>query len=343
MRNFKKSSLYEGISAFLGVCTVIFIVIAVSKSNISATARVTFRVLALFSFVCAIVFSALTIVERRKNGKVQNRETADVDKFLQFRKNYLNTQCEGDIITLKVLTGYNIGGAAKSRGEEYYSSSVKCIAYINQNNELVQDDITFTYFLLNTAHLQFLHIENLHCYSIKCKKVKDRNLYYIIQLKKTKEKRFEPIIEEESRPIVISVNDTEFKFDKILSWYDGKVEFNGYTIDISLKPKENTLDATTSVATYKRIMEGWDNFYKKVLTRCANELVEGANEWRDEDDEHEITAEEFLRRIDTKKLSISIDGNNYTLYFDDDNLFWGHTIVYDGNIENDEFSINIEG
>ena len=327
----------------MGVCTVVFIVLAVSKSNISATARVTFRVLALFSFVCAIVFSVLTIVERRKDGKEPNRQTADVEKYLQFCKDYLNTQCEGDIITLTVLTGYNIGGAAKSRGEEYYSSSIKCIAYINQNNELVQDNVTFTYFLINTAHLRDMGVENLHCYSIKCKKVKERNLYYVIALKKAKEKRFEPIIEEESRPIVISVNDTEFKFDKILSWYDGKIEFNGYTIDISLKPKGNTLDATTSVATYKKIMENFDSLYKKVLTRCANELVEGANEWRDEDDEHEITAEEFQRRIDTKKLSISIDDNSYTLYFDDDNLFWGHTIVYEGNIENEEFCVNMEG
>ena len=343
MKNFKKSSLYEIVSACLGVCAVVFLVLAVSKFNINATARVTFRCLALFSFVCAIVFSILTIAERRNEGKQSNRETADVEKFMRFCKHYLNTECEGDIITLKVLTGYNIGGAAKSRGQEYYSSSINCIAYINQNNELVQDNITFTYFLINTAHLQFLHIENLHCYSIKCKKVKDRNLYYIIRLKKTKEKRFEPIIAEESRPITISVNDTEFKFDKILSWYDGKIEFNSYTIDISLKPKGNTLDATTSAATYQKIMEEWDNLYKKVLTRCANELVESANEWRDEDDDHEITAEEFERRIDTKKLSISIDDNSYTLYFDDDNLFWGHTIVYDGNIEDEEFSVYIEG
>ena len=343
MRNFKKSSLYEGISAFLGVCTVIFIVLAVSKLDISATARVTMRVLALFSFVCAIVFSVLTIVERRKDGKEQNSKTADVKKFMQFCNDYLNTQCEGDIITLKVLTGYNLAGAAKSKGQDYYSSSVNCIAYINQSNELVQENITFTYFLLNTAHLQFLHIENLCCYSIKCKKVKDRNLYYIIRLNKIKEKRFAPIIAEEARPITISVNDTEFKFDKILSWYDGKVELNGYTIDVSLNPETNTLDATTSVETYKKIMEDFDNFYKKVLNRCANELVEGANEWRDEDDSHEITVEEFERRIDTKKLSISISGTSYSFYFDDDNLFWGHTIVYDGNIENDEFSVYIEG
>ena len=343
MKNFKKSSLYEVISAFLSVCAVIFIVLAVSKINITVTARITMRVLALFSFVCAIVFSVLTIVERRKDGKEQDRATADVKKFMRFCNDYLNTQCEGNIITLKVLTGYNLVGAAKSKGQDYYSSSINCIAYINQSNELVQDNITFTYFLPNTTPLQFLHIENLCCYSIKCKKVKDRNLYYIIRLNKTKEKRFAPIREEEARPITISVNDTEFTFDKLLSYYNGKVELNGYTVDVSLDPENNTLDATASVATYKKIMEDLDNFYKKVLTRCATYLVESANEWRDEEDDHEITAEEFERRIDTKRLSISISGTSYTLYFDDDNLFWGHTIVYDGSIENEEFSVYIEG
>ena len=61
-------------------------------------------------------------------------------EFKNFCKNYLTTKCENDILTFTVLTDERIKGAAKSKGEDFYSSIVNCVAYINQNNELVEDD-----------------------------------------------------------------------------------------------------------------------------------------------------------------------------------------------------------
>ena len=68
-----------------------------------------------------------------------------------------------------------------------------------------------------------------------------------------------------------------------------------------------------------------------------------ANEWREDGDTHEITAEEIARRIDSDSLDLEIYKKDYTIYFDDDDLFWGHSIVYNGNIETNEFDATIAG
>ena len=70
-------------------------------------------------------------------------------------------------------------------------------------------------------------------------------------------------------------------------------------------------------------------------------MVRLANDWC-EDDGHIITDEEIYRRIDGD-FSIEIRDKEYTIYFDDDDLFYGHTIVYNGNIENNEFDTTIAG
>lgn len=109
-----------------------------------------------------------------------------------------------------------------------------------------------------------------------------------------------------------------------------------------LFPETNTTDATELLSTFKKIKNDFKNFYHKVLSQCSKNMVVMANGWREDDDTHEITAEEIYTRIDGD-FGIEIRGKEYTLYFNDDNLFWGHTILYNGNIENNIFDTTIAG
>ena len=80
-----------------------------------------------------------------------------------------------------------------------------------------------------------------------------------------------------------------------------------------------------------------------MLDQCSYDLVYIANEWKDEDDTHEITNEEIYNRIDKNHFDIEIRDKKFTIYFEDDDLFWGHTIMYEGNIENNEHKATIAG
>lgn len=144
-----------------------------------------------------------------------------------------------------------------------------------------------------------------------------------------------------SQPLIIGETHT-FSYDKTLELYEGKVSIGNKNISVMLCPENNTTNATESLNTFKTIENDFKHFYHKVLIQCAKEMVELANDWREEEDTHEITAEEICNRIDGD-FDIEIRGKDYTIYFNDDDLFLGHTIVYNGNIDNNEFDATIAG
>lgn len=60
---------------------------------------------------------------------------------------------------------------------------------------------------------------------------------------------------------------------------------------------------------------------------AAQEMTETAEDWRDEDETSEpITAESFARRITLSEITFEADGSGM-LWYDDDDIFFGHVIA----------------
>ena len=268
-------------------------------------------------------------------------EKTSAKEFKQFCKDYLEKKCEQQTIQFTALSGYNFCGGAKSKGEDYYSATIKCIAYIDEKGEVVEKKVNFTYYLNNKKTLKFIKTKNLTTYKILCKKFKDKDLYYLLKIRKVRDKRFNNLVSEYLKPITVDIDGLSFSFNKQFSQYDGKFTFNNKKIDITLEPARNSTDATNSIATFKKINADFDTFYKNILTRCAKEIVDLANDWND--DEQEITENEIINRINEKIFCIEINESDFSIYFEDDDLFLGHTIIYYGNIENDKVSVDIAG
>ena len=89
--------------------------------------------------------------------------------------------------------------------------------------------------------------------------------------------------------------------------------------------------------------ESWD---KSMREFAAKKLTELANEWQADDDEKEnadpITEDAFAQRITLSELSLTYEGD-FTAYFDDDDMFWGHIVEVCGSLENGIESANIAG
>ena len=271
------------------------------------------------------------------------QENCNEKDFKKYCKKFLAEECEKKTLKITALTDFDIIGAVKSRGDEYYSSTIKCLAYIDEKGEVIEDKIRFSYYLNNKEPLKYIKVQNLTAYRFTCKKVKDKRYYYVLKVKEVKEKRFDEIVKEQLKPITMTVDDVLFTFNRMFSQYEGKFIVGDKKIDVSLGSDQKGLDAKNSTATFKKIKSNFDAFYEKVLKNCAKDIVEGANEWRDDDDEHEITEEEIVKRISKGKPSFDINDNNYSIYFDDDDMFGGHTIVYNGNIRSEKFTVDIAG
>lgn len=271
------------------------------------------------------------------NKKTKNNNS---EQFNNYINKYLKEDCEVGEFEIIALTGFTLNGAVKIKDYDIYAQHIKCISYI-QNKKLINNEICFVYYLDKNASL--LKMKDLTAYKIKVKKVKNKDLYYILKIKEKKTKIFDSIIKEQQKPIEINIDNNIFKYNKTLENYDGNINIGNKNISISLYPQNNKIDATESINTLNKIKNNFKSFYNKVLLQCSKKMVVTANIWKDDDDEHNITWEEIYKRIDKESFALVIYGKDYTIYFDDDNLFLGHTIEYNGNIENEEYDATIAG
>lgn len=68
--------------------------------------------------------------------------------------------------------------------------------------------------------------------------------------------------------------------------------------------------------------------YKAILTHLATCMLELANDWREDEDDPDFTVPLLEKRFTLNGLHI-FDSGNFTLYFDDDDVFAGHDIGLD--------------
>lgn len=141
----------------------------------------------------------------------------------------------------------------------------------------------------------------------------------------------------------IKEDDIIFKYDYTLDVYKTTITIENKNLSISLSPDYDTNDFSQSLDTFRKIKSDFKNFYNNTLKRCSKEITALANIWNEEDPSHIITAEEISSRIDSPNLILDIALKDYTFFFNDDNIFLGHTIMCGGNIETGEFETTLAG
>lgn len=133
---------------------------------------------------------------------------------------------------------------------------------------------------------------------------------------------------------------TIFKFSKKYKWYESVVEIGNKQIQATIAADPNS-GIGESVKTFNNIKRNFKALYETILQNCARELISLANDWKEEDDA-EISKDEFINRIDSEDFVLEISGARYTVYFTGDEMFEDHGVIYHGNINNSEdFSADI--
>ena len=108
--------------------------------------------------------------------------------------------------------------------------------------------------------------------------------------------------------------------------------------------EEDDTNANTALRTLTELYKN-DNKWDKIIKEfAAKELIFACNNWaKDENiNAKEITKEEFIKRISINTLNVSNDGA-FEFEFYDDDLFFGHSIVVNANIDGELISADIVG
>ncbi len=122
-----------------------------------------------------------------------------------------------------------------------------------------------------------------------------------------------------------------------LDWWEGRAEVApGHAIRISLSVEDEAADAPspTELDQARRVLGRLREDEPAARLVAAEELLAIYNdEWNDDEP---LGEEEFMARLTLDDLSIAPDGSA-ELFYQDDNLFAGHTVLVsvgpDGNFE----------
>ena len=125
-----------------------------------------------------------------------------------------------------------------------------------------------------------------------------------------------------------------FVLNKKHHWLEGAVVWLGKNISVTLEETEDIYDKgyqQNLLDLLRQFLQNQKDLDLEFRKFASAELTDSANEWRD-DGSMEISEESFAQRIELDSLNLDNEGN-YMLYFHDDDMFFGHSILVSGNIE----------
>lgn len=119
-----------------------------------------------------------------------------------------------------------------------------------------------------------------------------------------------------------------FTQNKVVDIFEGNIALGESQLQISM-------DAQEDIETLRWISADLDAFLDKAARYAAEELLDLGNDWcfdaweGEEKDFVPLSVEDFMARIRLTSISLSED-NSFSLWYDDGDIFWGHSIEVDG-------------
>lgn len=282
------------------------------------------------------------IADNRTGGKIMGEEK---ERFIQ---RFDTAQKEVLVLTENYGTS-----ASKSGKDKLYTASITILALVDVVTGELTDEKSYLEWQLTEKECQtsekIFNLQGKTIYRLKVQESlpftnpfgeevrRGRYLWVKEVLERDcQEERLDAILEIYLKPVIIQPEGCEeFVLDKSFEMFSGNGSWNGESCLIHLDVDENSAEtAEDAQSTLKILMDNCKEWDEKARQYAAAELAECASDWVKEEDENaeEITEDEFAKRMSISKIVVSIDGD-FDIYYDDDDMFWGHVIIVSGNIE----------
>lgn len=154
-------------------------------------------------------------------------------------------------------------------------------------------------------------------------KIDDPTALMLVKVEKeVDDSRFDSIREEYLKPVKVESALGTFELDRRYDWYEGTIDYLGAPCSVLLTVEEGSTDVRVALARLESLCADFKTIDRKVREYAAEELLENAIDWCEE----ELSPEQFANRMSNPSICIGSDGSaDFT--FDDGGMFWGHVIV----------------
>lgn len=224
--------------------------------------------------------------------------------------------------------------AGWSRGDFYHTATLKLLAWKQDFDNVVNNEIMVRW-LIKEGEIKDIQ-EKLRPHSIlKLRVKKGRSGFALIEILKYsyEDAQLKEALGEYLKPVYYNHEKLGILIlDKNLQCFNGEAKWENENCKISISVEDEPMEK--GLETIYKLIDPLNQMKKKIKEFASKELLDLANDWLDDNENKEvdeITQEYFIGKISLDTVSISANGN-FSIYFYDGDMFWGHCIIVHGNI-----------
>lgn len=140
---------------------------------------------------------------------------------------------------------------------------------------------------------------------------------------------------ENTKDIFIKVCDTEFLLNRNIGWYEGKVKILGGSCSVYLWLDRNSkMNAKKASARFEALMQDMKELDLKFKDFCVERMLDSANEWKEDENDPDITADKFRENMGTPNEIVINNNGKIEIFYGDGDMFGGHAIQVNVNADN---------
>lgn len=264
-----------------------------------------------------------------------------MDEFEQFMQQFEKEEIEITVLIKESCKGGYVTG-------DWVVPSVNFVASIdNETNELSRKEGRIVWIIerypqrkgwgYNFKQYGIYRLLVRKCIPIELKEnqleiMNNRYLLVKILEEDVKNDKLQEVKEYLQKPVVIKNELGVFTLDREYSWFECTMDWCGSEVFVTLETDEDCDEtAYKAMDMLLKVANNKEAFDRQCKEYAADNLVELANDWLDEDDEDmpdEITRELFMELIEISEICFYSDGS-ITLYYSDGDMFAEHAIEID--------------
>lgn len=235
-------------------------------------------------------------------------------------------------------------GVGRSSYMDECSMTFTLCAYVKNNGALQEDEVVVH---RTIPDLEF-SIEGLEPLTI-VELTGDQIIYHgqnrinlsIVQKTGADHPELQDFLRRRLEPVVYASKDFgNFILDRRTNWFETKATWSGHEINLFLSGALSDMEQLVDQA--KRLFDRQSDWDAKFRDRITDDLLSLKNENWTEEDEKLLSEQEFRERLKVDSIVIYV-GDDFEAWFDDGNLFLGHSISVQGDLGGQLHKANLQG
>jgi hypothetical protein len=252
------------------------------------------------------------------------------------KKKTFEKEFSEDVINIAAVTGSVGIGAGMSSGETLWTASIDLIAWksLDENEGVKKEEIQLRWLVDEEEVEKAMNLlQSNTVVKLQVRTGTDSMMLVNILEPEYKDEELETIVKKSVKPVYYHDEIFgKFTLEKSIKVFEKNISWDNKQCELYFDWHEDESMMKSALKTAHKLFEEQDKWSQKIRMYAAAELVDLANDWLQEEDEiEEMTKEMFMDLMNLDTISVYPEGD-FDFYFSDGDMFTGHSIIVEGNI-----------